>query len=367
RTGLMQGESRRGWIAFYAPMKPPGHPVPSGDREIARLTIRAVEHAGWEVRTVSELRLLEKTGEPEAQAALVAAAEAETMRLLRDLAETPPALWFTYHCYYKAPDLLGPAVSEALRVPYVISEPSIAPRRRTGAWSGFAKASEEAIAAADLLLWTTGRDRPALEDGGHGARMAHLTAFIDVGAAVPHRPANRPARLLTVAMMRSGDKLESYRRLSAALSVVAGDWHLDVIGDGPARAEVEAMFANHTDRVTFRGAIEDRALLRQHYESADLFVWPGVGEGVGMVYLEAQAAGLPVVAEDHPAQRDVVAARLAVPGDPAALADAVTQTIAAREALGVEARAHVETRHSLNVAAQTLRTHFDAVLSRETK
>jgi len=33
-------------IAFYAPLKPPDHPVPSGDRRIAELFLRALRQAG---------------------------------------------------------------------------------------------------------------------------------------------------------------------------------------------------------------------------------------------------------------------------------------------------------------------------------
>ena len=33
-------------IAFYAPMKAPDHPTPSGDRHIARLTLQALARAG---------------------------------------------------------------------------------------------------------------------------------------------------------------------------------------------------------------------------------------------------------------------------------------------------------------------------------
>ena len=33
-------------------------------------------------------------------------------------------LWFTYHCYYRKPDWLGPIVTRALGIPYVIAEAS---------------------------------------------------------------------------------------------------------------------------------------------------------------------------------------------------------------------------------------------------
>ena len=56
-------------------------------------------------------------------------------------------------------------------------------------------------------------------------------------------------RLITVAMMRPGAKLASYRLLAAALARISlHDWELVVVGDGAARAEVEAAFARFDPR-----------------------------------------------------------------------------------------------------------------------
>ncbi|HET7409671.1 MAG TPA: glycosyltransferase family 4 protein, partial [Paracoccaceae bacterium] len=185
--------------------------------------------------------------------------------------------------------------------------------------------------------------------------MVHLPAFLDEGPAPVARPAGDPPRLLTVGMMRPGDKLESYRRLAAGLAHLPGEWRLDVIGDGEAAGAVRALFARFGDRVAFRGRVDDPAGLRAAYEAADLMVWPGVGEGVGMAVLEAQAAGLPVVSEDHPAQRDLIEGPLVPPDDPAAFARAVGAALAERAARGAAARARIEARHGLDAAAAILR------------
>jgi hypothetical protein len=42
-------------VAFYATMKPPDDPVPSGDRTMARLLVKALETAGHEVELVSHV------------------------------------------------------------------------------------------------------------------------------------------------------------------------------------------------------------------------------------------------------------------------------------------------------------------------
>ncbi len=353
-------------IAFHAPMKAPDHPNPSGDRQIARLTLQALAGAGYDATCVSRLRTLDLAGDPGVQAGLRRDAEAEAARLTRALAGEPPALWFTYHCHYKAPDLVGPAVADALAIPYVISEASVSPRRRAGPWAEFAALAEAAIARADRLFWTTARDRPALEAAGHGAKMIHLAAFLDPGPppksrlVAPRPPGHsvgQPLRLLTVAMMRPGDKLESYRRLAAALAGLAGDWRLTVVGHGAACDAVLALLAPFAERLVHLDDIDDPGLVRPHYEAADLMVWPGVNEGVGMVWLEAQAAGLPVVAEDGPAARALTGGgKLPPPDDPRAFAGAITAAAAERPALARAARAHVEAHHSLDAAAATLKS-----------
>ena len=350
-------------IAFYAPMKAPDHPNPSGDRHIARLTLQALARAGFDATCVSRLRCLDMTGDPAAQTRIRTEASAETTRLLRTLAADPPALWFTYHCYYKAPDLIGPAIADALGIPYVISEASISPKRRSGPWAGFAARAQAAIARADRLFWTTARDRPALEAAGHGAKLIHLPAFVDPGTAAKPHPTGGPLKLLTVAMMRPGDKLESYRRLAAALAHLPGDWQLTVVGHGVARKAALAVLAPFAERLIHIDDIDDSSLIRPHYEAADLLIWPGVNEGVGMVWLEAQAAGLPVIAEDGPAARAVISGgKLTPPDDPRAFATAIIESAANRPALSRAARAHIDMHHSLDAAAETLRSNLSELL-----
>ncbi|MBY8974302.1 glycosyltransferase [Rhodobacteraceae bacterium NNCM2] len=351
-------------VAFYAPMKPPCHPTPSGDREIARLTLKALGRAGFDAETVSTLRTLDMDGSAEAQDRMMADAGREAEWLVECLAPSPPAAWVTYHSHYKAPDLVGPVVTAALGVPYLLSEPSISARRRQGPWARFAAASEAAIAHADVLLWTTTRDLPALQEAGHGPKLTHLPAFLDPGPAVPPRAAGAPLRLLTVAMMRPGAKMESYRRLAAALDHLDTAWELTVIGGGDGAEAVSALLAGHLTRVSFLGTVADPAVIRTHCEQSDILLWPGVDEGVGMVWLEAQAAGLPVVAEDGPAARNIVSGGvLAPPSQPGALAAAIVEAARQREVLSARGRAHVEARHSLDAAAGIFRQSIEGLLA----
>ena len=112
-------------VAFYAPLKAPDHPVPSGDRAIARLLLAALERAGatrgWEVDVASRLRSFDGAGDADRQARLREIGARIADRLLHRYREAPagrrPDLWFTYHLYHKAPDWIGPVVSERLGIP----------------------------------------------------------------------------------------------------------------------------------------------------------------------------------------------------------------------------------------------------------
>ncbi len=90
--------------------------------------------------------------------------------------------------------------------------------------------------------------------------------------------------------------------LKAVLEAVPGT-RLALVGDGPARESLQALFAGtHT---TFMGYLTGEPL-SQAYASADIFVFPSAMETFGLVVVEAMAAGLPVVASRVGGVRDVV-------------------------------------------------------------
>lgn len=109
--------------------------------------------------------------------------------------------------------------------------------------------------------------------------------------------------LLTVGRLveRKGHELV-IRSLSRLMEMVP-DIHYLIVGEGPVRADLEKTAAKCgvSDRITFAGAVGD-AMLPSYYHAADLFIMATrqLGtkdiEGFGIVYLEANAAGLPVIA-----------------------------------------------------------------------
>lgn len=358
-------------IAFHAPLKPADHPVPSGDRETARLFLAALQGAGFETGIASTLR----TADPAGGRDFSEPAQAEVARLLALYREQPqerPALWFTYHVYYKAPDLIGPTITRALGIPYVIAEGSRAPKRAQGAWSKGHAQAEAALDAASLIFILNPNDRAMLEAARPvGQALVDLPPFIDA-AGWPLMERDRPepgapssvCRLLTVAMMREPDKLASYEILAAALARLDADlpWHLDIVGDGPARPRVEALFAPFGQYVTLHGRIDDRTRLAGFYAQADLLAWPAVNEAFGMVFLEAALQGCPSVAGKFGGVGSVVldgqTGLLARPGDAAdfghSLAGLMRDT-ALRQRFSGQALAFARQERSLASASRRLR------------
>jgi len=361
-------------VLLHTPLKPPDSATPSGDREMARGLVRLLRRLGHTVVMPVASRVAPGVPAPAAHLALERRARREAARLVARWRALPAGhperfdLWFTYHCYYRKPDWLGPLVARALGVPYVIAEASHAPRRAQGPTRLGHRAVERALAAADLVLTVNPRDvagvKARLRPGAHQWR---LPPFIDTA---PFRAAQRhvapenskgPPLLLSVGMMRTRAKLASYRALAEALALLKDrPWRALLVGDGPARAEVEALMAPLGPRVCFAGAVPHEALPAL-YAGADLYLWPAIDEAFGMAFLEAQAAGLPVVAGRTGGVPAVVAdgvtGFLTPVGDARAFASAVARLLEApaeRVRLAAAARERIAAYHDERAAAHAL-------------
>jgi len=358
-------------IAFYAPMKSPEAAQPSGDRTIGRLLMAALARAGFDVRLVSHLRTWSAVPDSARLVAFRDAAEREADALVAAYVNCDsawvPDVWFTYHAYYKAPDLLGPRVAAALKIPYVITEASYASRRAHDEWANWLSAARSGICMADAIFSFTTRDQQGLTEICPVERLHDLAPFLDLDAlgtsvmgdrvATKHR--DTTIRLVTVAMMRPGAKLASYQLLASSLIALQHrDWHLDIVGDGEARCAVERAFAAlPAERIHWHGRLDSSGIGRV-FAAGDVFVWPGLEEAFGMVYLEAQAAGLPVAAVRTAGVPEVVrhgeTGCLANDAMPRTLAECIENLIVdpvQRRRFATAARAAIENRHSLAIAS----------------
>jgi glycosyltransferase involved in cell wall biosynthesis len=373
-------------VAFYAPLKPPDHPVPSGDRRVAQLIMAALAYAGHEVELAARFRSYDGGGSTDRQMRLAAIGGRLAARCAARLRALPPTrrplLWLTYHLYHKAPDWIGPRVAARLAIPYVVIEASVAGKRAGGSWGLGHAAAVAALRRASAVVSLN----PADDDGvrPHLAapeRLHRVKPFLDAApyaAALRARAAHRlavsrrfglePDRpwLLAVAMMRPGDKLESYRLLGAALDrQLDRSWRLLVVGHGGARDDVAAALRGLGDRVAYAGALGPDEL-PSIYAACDAYVWPAIREAYGMALLEAAASGLPIIAGASGGVPQLVedgrSGLLAPPGDVDAFATAVrTLLIDAerRRAMGIAALAKVAAEHDVPAAGRAL----DAVLA----
>ncbi len=368
-------------IAFYAPMKPPDHPAPSGDRAVARLLCQALRAGGHEVELASHFRSWIKAPDEARQRRLDAVGAKLAARLIKRYRARPPserpAVWFTYHLYHKAPDFIGARVARALGIPYLVAEASLSSKRQEGPWAFGHRCAAEALAEAHTIITLNPDDSPGLDPAW---RQRRLAPFLDTqpfraasAARAQHRAhwAERVAAdpkqpwLVGLAMMRTGDKLESYRLLAKALRGLPDlPWQLLVAGDGPARGEVEQAFqafaTGAVRRIRFVGEVKPEAVPGL-LAAADLCVWPAIGEAYGMALLEAQAAATPVVAGKRPGVaaivRDGRSGILTKLGDAATFAAAIRALLTApalRRQMSQAAAEDIEQRHSLAAAAERL-------------
>ena len=146
------------------------------------------------------------------------------------------------------------------------------------------------------------------------------------------------------------------------------DAHLVLVGDGPARVDLERLLVGQP--VTFTGYLRGEDLARA-YASADLFAFPSLTETFGQVVQEAMASGLPVLGFDADGVRDLVrpaeTGLLAPLGDEAAFTRLLNELLSMpdeRAQLGARARALAESRTWESIMDGLLANYAQAVEGR---
>ncbi|PSB09234.1 glycosyl transferase [Pleurocapsa sp. CCALA 161] len=143
---------------------------------------------------------------------------------------------------------------------------------------------------------------------------------------------------------------------------------LAIVGDGPYREALEAHFAD--TKTNFVGYLEGLELAAA-FASADAFVFPSRTETLGLVLLEAMAAGCPVVAARSGGIPDIVTdgvnGYLFEPDDPDGAITATKSLLAAtqaREELRLNAR-HEAEQWGWAAATRQLQSYYRRVLTAE--
>lgn len=188
-----------------------------------------------------------------------------------------------------------------------------------------------------------------------------LAAWRRLFAAAGAGRAARPT-VLAVARMYPRKRLHDLLEATARLARRIPDVEVRIVGEGPESARLHRLHATLGlgDRVAFLGDVP-RATLAVEYVRAHCFCLPTVQEGFGLVFAEAMAAGLPVVACRAAAVPELVVdgatGLLVEPRSPAALAAALERVLTddgLRKELGGEGMRRIEAYDVDRVAARFL-------------
>ncbi len=352
-------------ICFYAPFKPLGHPHPSGDLATATGIFEYLTKQGHQVDYASTLRCRWIYWRPWLWPRLLW----ERQRVVRRFASASMDLWFTYHSYYKAPDMLGPSASKKMQLPYVIFQGiySTKHRRRYRTRPGF-HLNTAALRAAAHVFVNKKVDLLNIKRVLPEERVTYVPPGIspedfsfDPNARDELRRqwgvGDEPV-IFSAAMFRPGPKTEGLGwviRVCSELQRQHPRFRLVIAGDGKERQRLRKLAGDRMqDTVRFVGKIAHTEMAR-FYSAADVFVYPGIREPLGLVYLEAQSCGLPVVAFDNAGVPEAVRngeTGLLVPVDAfEAYVDAVRRLLLDKELrleMGRTAQSYVRQAHDLS-------------------
>lgn len=371
-------------VAFHMPFKDPDDPRPSGDLVIGRGLVAMLRERGHDVRFVSRFRTRWIFWRPLRLARLPAARR----EALAACAAFSPDVWLTYHAYWKAPDMLGPYCCARLGLPYAVVQASYATkyRKRLVSWPGF-MLNRAALLAADVVVANKRRDFENLSRLLPPERLVYAPVGLDAPAFVRDEAARTRLRaawdippgmpvVLAAAMFRRGVKtegllltIEACRRLFEQ----GLDFRLLIVGDGPERPRIEAALARLPSGRARLSGLTPRERMAEMYSSADVFAFPGLEEALGMVFLEAQACGLPVAAMNGWGVPEAVADEetglLSPVGDVSAFADNIARLVMdapLRSRLGEAGAVRVRERFARNVAAERIEAALGMAVAAKT-
>ncbi|MCC6418171.1 MAG: glycosyltransferase family 4 protein [Gemmataceae bacterium] len=249
------------------------------------------------------------------------------------------------------------------RSPYVVSVKGVLAeeaRQETGRWrwllGALARLERRNVRRAPLVLTTSDYCRRALvrHYGVPARRVRLVPEGIDLARwqrlvrEVP--PTGDGATVLCVARQYRRKHVADLLRAMPLVRRVVPHARALVVGDGPEHANLRRLWAELQlgETVRLLGEIPDDEAVARLYRQADVFCLPSVQEGFGIVFLEAMASGLPVVATTAAAIPEVVpqgnAGILVRPGDVEGLAAALAELLRAprqRAACAAFGREHV--------------------------
>ncbi|MBN1874331.1 MAG: glycosyltransferase [Anaerolineae bacterium] len=272
------------------------------------------------------------------------------------------------HVFYAG--LPAVLIGKLYKIPVVITEHSSSFPRKLINRRGIIMA-RLAFQNADFVLPVSQALQDSIESYGIKAKFRIIPNVVDTSLFYPPTSPKLPSnvkRLLMVALMDASHNkgLPILLQALAQLSPVNGDWHLDLVGDGPARLGYESMVQELglTDKIAFHG-IQPKTKVAEFMRKADFFVLPSLWDNMPCVLIEAQSCGLPIIATRTGGIPEIVSEDTGVlvpPGDSIALHDALLKTLGAENTFNHQAISQKAKRYTLEIVSDMLRHIYEECL-----
>ena len=219
------------------------------------------------------------------------------------------------------------------------------------------------VSRFDDLVWRRGAAERVLADGILSSSSFAAASLVRAGIGsekikvlqrtyeVPTTRDRLPQRDDIINVLFAGQLLprKGVHHLIAAVNQLVAQGHhlrLDLVGRAPEARYVKLLLGMAGPSVTFVGPVS-KSQLHQMYRACDIFVLPTLSDAFGMVVVEAQAVGTPVIVTDRcgATVRDGVDGLVVAAGNTDALADALARLAAdpdLRRSLGDAGRRRLE-------------------------
>lgn len=214
------------------------------------------------------------------------------------------------HAHFYSAGVPAVLLGRHYRIPVVISEH----------WSGFARQKlgrfKKALARfsmnrASIVLPVSEDLIGHIQFYGIRNKFRAVPNVVDTEIFYPSLDRNptkaEPKKILTVALLSPIKGIPFLLQALAQIKQRRQDFCLDIVGDGPNRAEYEAMVADLglEGYVAFHG-LQPKQEVARFMRCCDFFVLPSLWETFGVVLVESMASGKPVVATDVGAVSELV-------------------------------------------------------------
>ncbi len=239
------------------------------------------------------------------------------------------------HAHVYTAGLPAVLIAKLHRLPVVVTEQYSGFRRKLLGCMDL-RLARLAFRWADVVLPVSKSLQQAIEGCGIRARFQVVPNVVDTALfhpAVAPPPRNQENRLLVVCMLDPSHNkgLPHLLHALAQLGRKRIDWHLDIVGDGPARAPYEHLTKDLglLERVTFHG-YRCKKEVADFMRRADVLVLPSLIETFSAVAAEALATGTPVLATRCGGPEEFVTDSVGMtvpPGDAEALNDGLEKML----------------------------------------